>query len=403
MTRVMHTSSSAPTRLIVLGSTGSVGVQTLDTVAHLNALAGPDSPRFEIVGLASASKRDMLAEQARIWSVRHTALFRGEPGDASFVGENAADELVRSIDCDMVVQAITGAAGVRSTLTAIELGRDVALANKESLVVAGALVVPRALERSVRILPVDSEHAALWQCLECVSPGQSPPFSVPATVARAVLTASGGPFRTWPLERMANATPEDALAHPTWNMGRKITIDCATMMNKAFEIVEAHWLFGLEPSRLGVVVHPQSIIHAMTELIDGSTIAQLGSPDMRTPIQQALTAPRRLVGSAPRLSLETLGSLTFEAPDLARYPALTLAPRIIELGGTAGAIVNAASEAAVEAFLDHRLPFLRIAQLASEALDAIGISAIRSLEDVLVADSEARRFVALTIPTLSKA
>ncbi len=403
MAHVMHTSSSAPTRLIVLGSTGSIGVQTLEAVAHLNALPELDSPRFEIVGIAGASKRDLLASQAKAWGVRHTALAQGERADASFVGEQAAEELVRRIDCDMVVQAVTGAAGVRSTLTAIELGRDVALANKESLVVAGGLVVPRAHERSVRILPVDSEHAALWQCLECVSPGQSPPFSAPATLARAVLTASGGPFRTWPLERMANATPEDALAHPTWNMGRKITIDCATMMNKAFEIVEAHWLFGLEPSRLGVVVHPQSIIHAMAELIDGSTIAQLGSPDMRTPIQQALTAPRRLVGSAARLSLEALGSLTFEAPDLPRFPALALAPRIIELGGTAGAIVNAASEAAVEAFLGHRLPFLRIAQLASEALDAIGISAVRSLEDVLVADSEARRFVALTIPTLSKA
>jgi 1-deoxy-D-xylulose-5-phosphate reductoisomerase len=396
MSRLEPHNLSRPVRIIVLGSTGSIGIQTLQVVDHLNALADASQPRFEVVGLAGGTQRDLLAAQAKSHATRFTALAHGEPGSATFVGPQAAEDLIHAVECDLVVQAIVGAAGLPSTLAAIGLRRHIALANKESLVVGGSLVVPQAIAQQTRLLPLDSEHAALWLCLSNLAPGQCPPFLAPDTLARAVLTASGGPFRAWSTQRMASATPDDALAHPTWNMGRKITIDCATMMNKTFEIVEAHWLFGLEPERLGVLVHPQSVIHAMAELKDGSILAQLGSPDMRTPIQQALTTPDRAHAPATRLSLEAIGTLTFEPPDHTRFPALTLAPRIITLGGTAGAIVNAANEAAVEAFLDHRFPFLHIAQVAAEALDAIGVSPVRALDDVLEADREARRFVSLT-------
>jgi 1-deoxy-D-xylulose-5-phosphate reductoisomerase len=385
-------SASDPRRVIVLGSTGSVGRQTLEVIQHLNA--GGES--FRVVGLAAGANADLLAEQAARFGVTHTALALADAdaGRFTLAGPDAAEELVRAVDADLVVTAIMGAAGLPATLAAIDLGRDLAFANKETLVAAGALVVPLARRRGVSLRPVDSEHAALWLCLRCVDTHCCPPGAVPGEVERAVVTASGGPFRGWNADRLASATPADALAHPTWAMGRKITIDSATMMNKAFELIEAHWLFGLEPARLGVLVHPQSIVHALAELRDGSVVAQLGEPDMRTPIQQALTHPARPGGAARRLDLAAVGSLSFEAPDAARFPALDLWRVVIARGGTAGAVVNAANEAAVAAFLAGEIGFTDIERLARGALDAVGVSPMRTLADCLAADAEARRFVA---------
>ncbi|GAB4386021.1 MAG: 1-deoxy-D-xylulose-5-phosphate reductoisomerase [Phycisphaerales bacterium] len=388
---------AAPLRVIVLGSTGSIGTQTLEVIAHLRQIPGARPMR--IVGLAAGSNEALLREQADRFGVERVAIAQTPEtsGWASFTGPEAAELLVRSVECDLVVASMVGAAGLPATLAAVEAGRDIALANKETLVAAGSIIAPLARRTGSRLLPVDSEHAAMWLCLQGLDPACCPPMLSPATVRRAILTASGGPFRTWTSEQMDRATPEDALAHPTWSMGPKITIDSATLMNKALEVVEAHWLFGLPSEKLDVLIHPQSIVHALVELTDGSMIAQLGTPDMRTPIQQALTHPARHPGSAPRLGLETLARLTFDPPDPARFPALTLAHRVIELGGTAGAVVNAANEAAVRAFFERRIGFAHIAQLASAALDTIGVSPVRSLDDVYAADAEARSFVACEV------
>lgn len=378
-------------RVIVLGSTGSVGRQTLQVVEHLRACGDP----IRLVGLAAGANAGLLREQAARFGVEHTAIAEADHDGFTFAGPGAAERLVRAVEADIVVTAIMGAAGLSATIAAIELERDLAFANKETLVAAGALVVPLARTKGVSLRPVDSEHAALWLCLKCVDAACCPPCSVPAEVERVVVTASGGPFREWDAERLLTATAADALDHPTWSMGRKITIDSATMMNKAFELVEAHWLFGLEPDRLGVLVHPQSIVHAMAELRDGSVVAQLGDPDMRTPIQQALTHPDRPGGAVKRLDLAAIGSLSFERADAVRFPALDLWRTVIEAGGTAGAVVSGANEAAVAAFLDGRLGFCQIEALSRAALHAVGVSPLRSITDCLEADAEARRFVGM--------
>ncbi len=388
------TSSEAdPRRVIVLGSTGSIGRQTLEVIEHLNA----GGARLRVVGLAAGTNSDLLLSQAKRLGVEHTAIAKLDVPEISFRGPDAAEELVRGVEADLVVAAVVGAAGLGATMAAVELGRDVALANKEALVAAGELVVPLAREKSVRLLPVDSEHAALWLCLGCVDGGCCPPCVVPEVVERVVLTASGGPFRQWSIDRLKAARASDALAHPTWSMGRKITVDSATLMNKAFELIEAHWLFGLEPRRLGVVIHPQSIVHAMIELRDGSVMAQMGDPDMRTPIQQALMSPQRPGGVSRKLDLEAIGSLSFEKADAACFPALELWRKVIEAGGTAGAVVGGANEAAVTAFLEDRIGFCQIEALSREAMGAVGVSPLRGLADVTEADAEARRFVASRI------
>ena len=388
--------SEGSRRVIVLGSTGSVGRQTLEVIEHLNA----GGASLQVVGLAAGSNSELLLSQARRFGVEHTALAGADATEASYRGGDAAEQLVRSVEADLVVAAIVGAAGLAATLAAVELGRDVALANKEALVAAGELVVPLAREQSVRLLPVDSEHAALWLCLGCVDAGCCPPCVVPEVVERVVLTASGGPFRQWSMDQLRSAQAGDALAHPTWSMGRKITIDSATLMNKAFELIEAHWLFGLEPERLGVVIHPQSTVHAMIELRDGSVLAQMGDPDMRTPIQQALTSPDRPGGVSRKLDLEAIGSLTFEKADAAKFPALELWHQVIESGGTAGAVISGANEAAVEAFLEGQIGFCQIEALSREAMSVVGVSPLRGLADVIEADAEARRFVASRIETV---
>ncbi|MEQ9461866.1 MAG: 1-deoxy-D-xylulose-5-phosphate reductoisomerase [Phycisphaeraceae bacterium] len=380
-----------PRRLIVLGSTGSIGVNTLKVVEHLNR-ARPGS--IEVVGLAAGRSVQALAKQAERFKVKTVAiasehlqpqLEKALPkGTRILAGLDASEQLVRETDATDIAGAIVGAAGLPAMIAAAELGRRIHLANKETLVAAGDLVTRIAADSGAEILPVDSEHSAIFQCLQGAGDKE---------VMRLVLTASGGPFRTADAQTIENATVEQALNHPTWTMGKKITIDSATMMNKALEIIEAHWLFKQPGSRIEVVIHPQSIVHSFVEFKDHSVLAQLGPPDMCGPIQYALTHPERWGGCATATDWMNLGSLDFHAPDGDRFPALRLAYRVIELGGTAGAIANAANEAAVEAFLDHQIRFGQIARLARQALDTLPIEPIRALDDVLRADKAAREFV----------
>lgn len=400
-------------RLLILGSTGSIGVQTLQVVDHLNDLAarGLSPLSFRVVGLAAGRNARLLDEQARRLRVGHVALVDGgednlTPGPRVFRGPRAAEELVHAVDCDLVLAAIVGVAGLPATLAAVQRGRDVALANKETLVAAGALVIPAAKRSGSRLLPVDSEHSALWQCLTANPQARdapqadrsaftpAPPFDLPTDVERLILTASGGALRSMPLERLHDATPEEALRHPTWSMGPKVTIDSASLMNKALELIEAHWLFGAPPHRLAAVLHPQSLVHALVEWRDGSLLAHLAAPDMKIPIQHALTWPLRLPGCTPR---PDLASLHFEPIDPSRYPVLDLAYRTIERGGATGAVLNAANEAAVEAFLrqspSKKIPFGRIADVVARALESVPAGQSVTLEEIMQADAAARRFV----------
>lgn len=380
-------------RLIVLGSTGSVGRQTLDVVAHLNALHERDEfpTRLDIVGLAAGHDGDRLGEQALRFGCRNLALaMPRNPAPGARTGPSAAEQLVREVDADLIVSAVVGFAGLEATLAALELGRDVALANKESLVAAGALATAAARRTGARILPIDSEHAGIWQCL---AQDAAPPLDEPPGLRRVILTASGGPFRGWSREQAYHATPEQALAHPTWRMGGKISIDSASLMNKALELIEAHWLFSLPGEKLAAIIHPESIVHALIERHDGSTIAQLAMPDMRGPIQRALAHPFAPPSLIPSLDLARLGSLRFEEPDPDLFPALRLAHTVIARAGTSGAILNAANEAAIAAFLQGLIPFGRIVELASEALDTLPAQPLTALEHARAADALARKFV----------
>lgn len=372
-------------RLAILGSTGSIGTHTLDVVA-----SHPD--QFEVTALAAGNNVDLLQQQVRRFRPRFVAV----------AGEAAARTLARRLGSDgvevgwgtdgvcragadtgaeMVVSAIVGGAGLVPTMAALRAGKALALANKETLVMAGELVTAEARARGIRILPVDSEHSAIFQCLENQDARK---------VRRLVLTASGGPFRTRPLEAFATITPEDALRHPTWAMGKKITIDSATLVNKGLEVIEAQWLFGLPVDQVDVIVHPQSVIHSMVEYIDGSVLAQLGVPDMRLPIQYALTYPARYACPAARLSLEQVGGLTFETVDRRKFPCLDLAYEAARGGGSWPAVLNAANEVAVQWFLDRRIGFDEIPTIIRKALDAHPHRAIRSVEDVLEVDRKVR-------------
>lgn len=402
-------------RVIVLGSTGSVGTQALGVIAHLNALHARDprcTPRYDVVGLAAGQNATLLAEQAACFGVTDLAASQPPQGEPGFgpgrrvrTGPRAAAQLVEEIPCDLVIAAIVGIAGLEATMIAIQRGTDVALANKETLVAAGSLVVPAAHRSGAALLPIDSEHAALWQCLRtalvsCDHAGsQRPPMRCPPEVDRVFLTASGGPFRTATRESMERARPSDALRHPTWAMGKKVTIDSASMMNKALEVIEAHWLFGLAGERIEVVVHPQSIVHAMAELSDGSVIAQLAMPDMRVPIQQALTFPDRVPSSTPKLDWRARVALEFEPPDTLKFPALGLAYDAIRAGGSSGVTLNAANEIAVEAFLAERIPFGRIAALVAETIARASVHTLTSLDDVMQADRDARRIASELLRT----
>jgi 1-deoxy-D-xylulose-5-phosphate reductoisomerase len=371
-------------RVLILGSTGSIGCSALEVVAALR-------PEVEVVGLAAGRDGRKLAEQAERFGVRAVALADAEQAAGLrqvlsrdtrvFAGAEGLVELVRETDADFVLAAIVGAAGLPATLAAVERGIDLGLANKESLVVAGSILMPLAGKRGGKLLPVDSEHSAIFQALQAGRADE---------VARIWLTASGGPFRTWPRERIENATIDEALNHPTWSMGPKITIDSATMMNKALEIIEAHYLFALEPERISVLIHPESIVHSMVEFCDGSTIAQLGNPDMKTPIQYALTYPQRVAGLADPLDWAAPRSFNFEPPDCARFPALRLGYEAARRGGTAGAVLNAANEAAVELFRAGEIAFGRIAALAEQALRRHRWCENPTLGELLAADAWAR-------------
>lgn len=378
--------------LAILGSTGSVGVNTLDVVSRHPGM-------FRIVALTARNQTDLLFEQCR----------RFKPACAVMLDPVAATELERRVrhaglDCtvlsgsegleqaaslpqvDTVMAAIVGIAGLRPTLAAARAGKKVLLANKESLVTAGP-VLTRALEESgATLLPIDSEHNAIFQAL----PGGYSGRPDAAGIRRLLLTASGGPFRSVPSQRLEHVTPDEACAHPNWVMGRKISVDSATMMNKGLEVIEAHWLFHVEAARIEVVIHPESVIHSLVEYVDGSVIAQLGNPDMRTPIAYALGYPERIAAGVEFLELARIGALHFEAPDLQRFPCLKLAYSALEAGDSAPTALNAANEIAVENFLAGTLRFTRIPVLIEAVLEELPVRPIRSLEDVLDADREAR-------------
>jgi 1-deoxy-D-xylulose-5-phosphate reductoisomerase len=368
----------------ILGATGSVGSSTLNLI--LNA-----RDQFEVVALTAQRDVSGLARAVRATGAKLAVI-----GDASLYQElktalagtdseiaAGADAVVEAAtrQVDWTMASIVGCAGLKSTMAALKGGLTVALANKESLVSAGALMTEAATASGALLLPVDSEHNAIFQCL-AGNPSKR--------VRRIVLTASGGPFRTWSRDEMAEVTPERAVKHPNWSMGAKISIDSATMMNKGLEVIEAHYLFGVESARLDILVHPQSVIHSMVDYVDGSTLAQLGSPDMRIPIASTLAWPDRMETTAKPLDLTTIGQLDFEAPDPERFPALRLARQALEAAGARPATLNAANEIAVAAFLDHRIGFLRIADIVQATLDRYDPPAPRCIEDVLAVDSETR-------------
>jgi 1-deoxy-D-xylulose-5-phosphate reductoisomerase len=356
-------------RVVILGATGSIGASARKVARDI-----PD--RMEIVGMSAHANESALREAGREFPNARLAISSG-PG-----GEDRLVDLATMPEADMVLIAIVGTAGLRPALAAIEAGKDLAVASKEILVMAGEAVMTSARENGVQVLPVDSEHNAIYQCLE----GHASEH-----VRRLILTASGGPFRTWPSENLADATLEQALKHPTWEMGRKITIDSATLFNKGLEMIEARWLFDVEMPRVDVIVHPQSIIHSMVEFVDGSTLAQLSVTDMCFPIQYAVTWPDRVPNTLRPLNFAQLGQLTFEAPRRADFPALDLARWAGETGGTLPAVLNAANEVAVAAFLDRKCSFPSIWQSVDRVMNEHTSVAAPALEAILEADSWARR------------
>lgn len=367
-------------RLVILGSTGSIGRQTLDVVRSLR-------DRFQVVGLSAGRNATLLEEQARefrprmVWCEREEARTSLAAAGASWV---SLEEQAAHSDADLVVVGTVGRAGLLPTLAALRAGKAVVLANKEVLVMAGALVTQAAAQGGGELLPVDSEHSAIWQCLW----GEES-----AAVRRIILTASGGPFRDYSSEDLSRVTPEDALNHPTWQMGRKITVDSATLMNKGFEAIEARWLFDLPLERIDVVLHRESIVHSLVEFVDGSVKAQLGEPDMKLPIRIALCYPERVADErAAPFDLVRIGELHFEAPDRRRFPALGLALKAGRMGGTYPAVLAAADEAAVAHFLAGHLRFNEIAILLDEALSAHSSAADTDLEAVLEADVWGRAY-----------
>jgi 1-deoxy-D-xylulose-5-phosphate reductoisomerase len=370
--------------LAVLGATGSIGASTLDVAAR-----HPD--RYRVFALSAHGSVDALLELCRKHKPRYAVLsgtaesrdlrdrFSEQKTELLF-GAGALEQVAGHPDCDAVMAAIVGAAGLASTLAAARAGKRVLLANKEALVMTGPLMMAAARDGGAQVVPVDSEHNAVFQC-----------FSEKTSIRKIVLTASGGPFRTIPLERLEGVTPEQACAHPNWVMGRKISVDSATMMNKALEVIEARWLFDVAAESIEVVIHPQSIVHSLVEYLDGSMLAQLSNPDMRVPIAHALAYPERIDSGVPSLDLALVKNLSFERPDPARFPCLPLAYAALRAGGTAPAVLNAANEVAVQAFLARRLPFTGIGRVIETTLAKCEAGAARDLDAVLDADSRARR------------
>jgi len=373
-------------RIAILGSTGSIGRQALEVIAGRAELS--------VCALAAGCNWQLLAEQARVFAPQVVAIadeavaeeLKGElPADMRLLaGPSAMTQLVRSARPDILLSAVVGSAGLEPTLAGIECGSTLAIANKETMVMAGEIVMPAARQAGVAVLPIDSEHSAILQCLAAGRRRE---------VRRVVITASGGALRDWDAERVAEATVADALNHPTWSMGRKITIDSATLMNKALEVVEAHWLFDLAPDQIEVVLHPESVVHSYVEFVDGSAIAQMAMPDMSMPIAYALSYPQRMERDVPSLDLPSLGKLTFSRLEGRFARAVNLGFEAIRRGGAAGAVLNSANEAAVEAFLDGAISFDRIIPLVEETLNKAEPITEVTLESLLAADRWARRQV----------
>ncbi|HKW39076.1 MAG TPA: 1-deoxy-D-xylulose-5-phosphate reductoisomerase [Burkholderiales bacterium] len=376
--------------IAILGATGSIGASTLDVIARHPA-------RFRVAALTANRQVDELAELCRrhrpdtvcIADASQAPRLRERLAGTGFrilAGEEGLVETVSSPQIDCVMAAIVGAAGLRATLAAAKAGKKLLLANKEALVVAGPVFMGTVRASGAMLLPIDSEHNAIFQCLPAFATGEL----AAKGIRRILLTGSGGPFRARARTDLHRVTPDEACAHPNWVMGRKISVDSATMMNKGLEIIEAHWLFGAAPEQIQVVVHPQSVVHSMVEYADGSVIAQLGHPDMRTPIAQALAYPERIDAGVPSLDPFRIGSLSFERPDFERFPALRLAYAALRSGGAAPATLNAANEVAVAAFLEGRLPFLQITAVIEETLNSLEAGPLGTLEEVLAADARGR-------------
>jgi 1-deoxy-D-xylulose-5-phosphate reductoisomerase len=388
-------------RLAIVGSTGSIGQNTLHVVQHL-------PQRFEVYALAANRSVDLLAEQVRTFRPKIVALTDGSrqddlarrcrehgiPAPEILTGDEGLRTVASVPEVDIVVSGAVGAAGLLPTWAAVQAGKTVALANKESMVIAGELLSTTATRTGARILPVDSEHSAIDQCLRA---GQR------HEVRRLILTASGGPFRNLSPADLEQVTPQAALNHPTWRMGQRITIDSATLMNKGLEVIEARWLFDIPETRIDILVHPQSIVHSMVEFADGSVIAQLGTTDMRQPIQYALTYPERCASSVPGIDWTTQTKLEFNPPDTTTFPCIRLAYRAIQSGGTAPAVLNAADEIAVQAFLENRIAFTDIPRLIENTLNAHSGDSKVTFESVMAADAWARRHVWTMVPHVKMA
>lgn len=387
----------APRNIAVFGATGSIGASALDVIArHPDRLrasvlaAGSNVQALLALCVRHRPAHAAIADPARYAELRDGLRDAGLPTQAH-AGAEALDALAASDACDTVVAAIVGAAGLASTLAAARAGKRLLLANKESLVLAGELLTGAARDSGAEIVPIDSEHNAIFQCL--------PDAACADALRRIVLTASGGPFRGWDRQRLRTVTPAQAVAHPRWSMGPKISVDSATLMNKGLEVIEAHHLFGMPAERIDVLVHPQSLVHSLVEFVDGSTLAQLGLPDMRTALAVGLAWPQRIESGVDRLDLLTQGRLDFEAPDLDAFPCLALAYRALRAGGTAPAVLNAANEIAVSAFLQGQLGFLAIPALVEDVLAALPSQAADTLDTLLEADARARQLASKAAAT----
>ena len=372
--------------MVILGSTGSIGKSALDVIRNL-------SHKYKVAALSANSQWELLAKQVNEFKPKIVSLADGRwikelknemPQNSVQIltGEDSVKEMVSQGDVDIVISAIVGAAGLPAAIEVIKSGKTLALANKEALVMAGGLIMSMAKEKGVKILPVDSEHSAVLQALSAGSSDE---------VKKIIITASGGPFYNRPKEELSDVTLEEALNHPTWKMGQKITIDSATLMNKALEVIEAKWLFNLSSTQIEVIIHPESIIHSLVEFCDGSVIAQMGLPDMKVPIQYALTYPHRENGSTESLDLAMVGSLNFRKPDMDKFPALRLGYEVVEKGGTMGATLNAANEIAVQAFIERKIKFTDITELVERVMNKHNFIKDPDLEDIMHADNYARK------------
>ena len=394
-------SASPACGITLLGATGSIGTSTLDVVAR-----HPD--RYRVIALSARTSADALLELCRRHRPRHAVLsgldedtalrrrFADDAGCELRFGARALEDIATHPDCDTVLAAIVGAIGLGPAIAAASAGKRVLLANKEALVMAGALFMAAVRKSGALLLPIDSEHNAVFQCL----PQRGTAVPPLTAIRRVLLTASGGPFRTTPIEQLDRVTPDQACAHPNWVMGRKISVDSATMMNKGLEVIEAHWLFDLPAERIEVLIHPQSIVHSLVEYVDGSVIAQLSNPDMRVPIAHALGFPERIESGVRPLDLGSVGQLTFQHPDLRRFPCLRFAYAALRAGGTVPAILNAVNEIAVESFLGGKLRFTAIPRVIEETMQVVLGGSSDTLEAVLDADRRARRAAAACVTDL---